>query len=99
VAVVVSFAGELWEHDGEGGWHFVSLPVPASEELRARSAHRLRGFGSLRVRATVGSTTWSTSVFPSATGAYLLPVKKQVRRAEDVEAGDVIEVTLELVDL
>ncbi|HUR15607.1 MAG TPA: DUF1905 domain-containing protein [Mycobacteriales bacterium] len=96
---VVSFSAELWEHDGEGGWHFVSLPVDDSEELRARGAHRLRGFGSLRVRATVGSTSWTTSVFPSAAGPYVLPVKKPVRRAEELEAGDLLEVHLELLDL
>lgn len=96
--MVVTFAGELWEYD-EGGWHFVSMPVMDSEDLRARTAHQRRGFGSLRVRATIGETTWSTSVFPSASGSYLLPVKKQVRRSEGLEAGDVVDVSLELVDL
>lgn len=90
------FTGELWDYDEEGGWHFVSLPIEDSEELRARTAHVRKGFGSLRVRATIGDSTWDTSIFPSASGAYLLPVKKQVRRAAGIEAGDVVEVELEL---
>lgn len=97
--MTVSFVGELWEHDGEGGWHFVSMPVGQSEELKARTVHARRGFGSLKVHATIGETSWHTSVFPSSTGAYVLPVKKPVRRAEGLEAGDVLEISLELVDL
>jgi hypothetical protein len=94
----LSFSAELWEYD-EGGWHFVSLPLADSDDLKARTAHVRKGFGSLRVRATIGDSTWETSVFPSSSGAYLLPVKKPVRRAEAIEAGDVVEVTLELRDL
>jgi hypothetical protein len=93
------FDAELWEHDGEGSWHFVSVPLELSEDIRARCAHVARGFGSLRVSARVGGTSWTTSVFPSSTGEYQLPVKKQVRRAERLEAGDVVEVALELLDL
>lgn len=96
--MVVTFTGELFEYD-EGGWHFVSMPVPDSEDLKALSGHQRRGFGSLRVRATIGSTTWTTSVFPSARGAYLLPVKKQVRRDQDLDAGCIVDVSLVLIDL
>lgn len=95
--VRVTFDAELWEHDGEAGWHFVSVPLEVSEELREQGGRR-RGFGSLRVEATVGATAWRTSVFPAASGHYLLPVKKQVRREAGVEAGDLLEVTLELLD-
>lgn len=45
------------------------------------------------------STTWTTSVFPATTGSYVLPVNKPVRRAEGLEAGDAVEVSLELLDL
>lgn len=48
-----------------------------------------RGFGSVRVEATVGGTTWRTSVFPdSRGGSYVLPVKRAVREAEDLDDGD-----------
>lgn len=89
---------ELWEHDGTGSWHFVTVPEPLSDEVRDRSGERGRSFGSLRVRATVGGTTWETSVFPGREG-YVLPVKRPVRLAEDLLAGDLVPVTLVLVDL
>lgn len=94
----MSFEAELWEHDGPGGWHFVTMPLPLTEDVRERAGEHARGFGSLRVRATVGGTTWETSVFPGKDG-YVLPVKKPVRRAEDLLAGDLVEVALELRDL
>lgn len=97
--MVATFAAELCEHDGEGSWHLVTVPAEQSEELRLRTAHLARGFGSLRVRATVGATTWATSLFPSSAGPYLLPVKEPVRRGEQLEAGDVVDVDLEPVDL
>ena len=94
------FSAELWEYAGEGSWHFVTVPPDLSEEIRARTGPR-RGVGSVRVRATIGATTWTTSVFPSKPDAFVLPVKRQVRVAEGIDDGDVVDVvdvTLTLVD-
>lgn len=97
-----TFEAELWVWDArrEEGWTFVSLPADASAEIRdlADAAPR-RGFGSVRVRVTVGGSTWTTSVFPdSARGTYALPVKKPVRTAESLAVGDVATVTVEVLD-
>jgi Domain of unknown function (DUF1905) len=44
--------------------------------------------------------TWRTSIFPdSARKAYVLPVKRAVRTAEGLAAGDTAAVTVELVEL
>ena len=92
-----AFEAELWLWDGEAAWHFLTLPGDVSDDIRAQ-AGLARGFGAVRVRVTVGSSTWSTSVFPdSRRGAYLLPVKKEVRRKEDLELGDRVRVQLELL--
>lgn len=99
--MVIEFDAELWIWDARRGdsWTFVSLPVDSSEEIRELVGGARRGFGSVRVRVTVGGTTWSTSIFPdSAQGCYVLPVKRAVRKAESLEAGDVARVSVELVD-
>lgn len=90
------FSAALWAYGGEGSWFFVSMPEDLSEELRELTAARgpRRGFGSVRVRATIGGTTFSTSVFPSKEGPYLLPVKRAVREAEGLDDGDDVEVRL-----
>lgn len=91
------FEAELWQWEGKAAWHFLSLPPELGRELREQTDGTAGGFGSLRVRVTVGGTTWETSVFPdSARGSYLLPVKKAVRRDEDLLVGDVVPVVLEL---
>ncbi|MCA2217590.1 DUF1905 domain-containing protein [Jidongwangia harbinensis] len=100
--MVVTFDAELWIWDARRGdsWTFVSLPGEVSGDIRDRAGGLRRGFGSVRVRATIGSSTWTTSIFPdSARGAYVLPVKRGIRRAESLEAGDRAAVTVELVDV
>lgn len=94
------FTAPLWRHTGADAWHFVSLPAEVSEEIEDLTGGLRRGFGSVRVRASVGTTTWSTSVFPdSARGTYLLPVKKAVRLAEHLEEDDPVRIRLRLLDL
>jgi hypothetical protein len=100
--VIVVFDAELWRWDARraDSWTFVSLPADASEEIRDLTGGSRRGFGSLRVRVTVGDSTWTTSIFPgSGSRAYVLPVKRPVRTAEALEVGDVTTVTVELLDL
>lgn len=82
-----------------GAWVFVSLPLDLSESITEVPRPPAPGFGSLRVVARIGDTTWSTSIFPEAkTGCYVLPVKKAVRAAEGVSIGDTVSVSVELVD-
>ena len=93
------FSAPLWEWGAQGGWFFVTLPEEASDDIR-EVPRMPRGFGSVRVRVTVGGTTWSTSVFPDSTqGSYVLPVKKAVRTAEGIAEGDDVDVALEVLDL
>jgi hypothetical protein len=97
---MVEFEAELWVWDARKSetWTFVSLPEDASEEIRALTAGNARGFGSLRVRASIGGSTWATSIFPgSGGGPYVLPVKKAVRKKEGIEPGDTVPVAVELV--
>jgi hypothetical protein len=99
--MIVDFDAELWQWDARRGdsWVFVSLPAEISEEIRDQSRGPRRGFGSVRVRARIGGSTWTTSIFPDSTrGCYVLPLKRAVRKAEQLDAGDVAAVSLELID-
>jgi Domain of unknown function (DUF1905) len=102
VRMVVAFDAELWLWDARRAdtWTFVSLPAKESEEIREVADQPRRGFGSVRVRVTIGGSTWRTSIFPDAqSGSYVLPVKRAVRKAESLQIGDVATVTVELIDL
>ena len=94
----VEFTSVLWEWGGRASWYFVTLDPQATEVVR-ETPRPPRGFGSVRVRATVGTTTWTTSVFPDAdSGRYVLPVKKAVRLAEQLEEDDPLTVRLEVLE-
>jgi hypothetical protein len=70
------------------------------KEFRDLAAGPRRGFGSLPVRVTVGDSRWTTSIFPDSVRAgYVLPIKRAVRTAEDLDVGDFATVTVELIDL
>lgn len=88
--------GKVWLWPGEqGAWHFVHVDTKTSETIKAKHARVRRGFGSVRVIATIGKTSWKTSIFPdSRSGTYLLPLKASVRRAEGLSEGDVVTFTL-----
>ncbi|MFJ8437209.1 DUF1905 domain-containing protein [Kitasatospora sp. NPDC094019] len=89
----------IWEARRADNWTFVGLPVEVSEEIHdLTAAGPRRGFGSLRVRVTIGASSWQTSIFPASDGAYVLPVKRAVRKAEDLDPGDSTAVTVELLD-
>jgi len=87
---------KLWLYAGPGGWHFLTLPKPLAKQIKF-AAEMKNAWGSVRVRAKIGRTAWATSLFPdSKAGSYLLPVKADVRRKEDLAAGGTVALTLEL---
>jgi hypothetical protein len=64
--------------------------------LMRRLEGMARGFGSLKVTARIGETSWQTSVFPSREAGWMLPVKAAVRKAEGIVEGDEVALTLEV---
>ena len=95
--IIVRATVWLWG-EGKGRWHFLTIPPEQAIEIRLSStaAGQRRGFGSVRVAATVNDVTWHTSIFPQKSGGYILPIKAAVRAQAGVTAGDEVEVTLEL---
>ncbi|MDQ0822275.1 hypothetical protein QFZ79_000022 [Arthrobacter sp. V4I6] len=92
-----SFRGELWHYPEEAGWHFITLPQDLAAEFRDDPAPVRKAFGSVKVSASIAGQRWSTSVFwDSKSDSYLLPVKKSVRAAAGIRAGDEVDVELEL---
>ena len=53
------------------------------------------GFGSVKVTANIGETSWKTSVFPqNKQSEWILLVSKKVMKAEDLAPGDEISVSV-----
>jgi hypothetical protein len=94
-------AGEAWlwrpSKPETASWHFLTVDGAAAADIRYAALGRTGGFGSVRVIATVGSTTWRTSLFPDKeSGGFLLPLKAEVRRREGILAGSNVVARLEV---
>lgn len=92
----IRFDAEIYEWQARRNWFFVDVPPEPSADIGDRP-RMPRGFGAVRVTATVGATTWSTSIFPSGE-VYVLPLKRAVLVAEGIGEGDAIEVRLDVHD-
>ncbi|MGC0250302.1 DUF1905 domain-containing protein [Pseudactinotalea sp. Z1748] len=89
------FEGEIWYWRGPAPFYFVTVPESISADIHAVAADVSYGWGAIPVRARIGATTWQTSMFPKG-GMYALPVKVAVRRAEQIDDGDLVSAHLEL---
>lgn len=88
---------KVWPYPGMDGWFFLIVDKKRSAELSEKYAKKKRGFGSFPVMATIGKTTWKTSIFPDKqSGTYLLPLKAKVRKAEAIAAEDMVSFTLDI---
>lgn len=92
------FEAELFPWtDDKASWVFASLRSDDAAEIR-EDAPMKGGFGSVRVVVEVGGSRWKTSIFPDkANDTYVLPIKKDVRRAEQINVGDVVRIDLEVL--
>ncbi len=101
----ITQTGPLWLWTASNGvsWHFITIngeageTIAANEAMRRLELGRKRGFRSQKVEAKIGETIWTTSCFPSDDGAWLLPVKAPVRKAEGLAEGSQVQVTLALI--
>lgn len=93
--VVLEFDGEIISWRGPAPFLFVPVPDDLSEEIRAVSRRASYGWGCIPVKATIGGTEFTTSLFPKD-GRYLVPVKVVVQRAESVGEGDTVTVKLSI---
>jgi uncharacterized protein DUF1905 len=89
----LEFSGEMWFWKGPAPWYFITVPAEECGELEAISAFVTYGWGMIPVTARIGGTGWKTSLFPKD-GRYIVPVKASVRRAEELDAGDIATIRL-----
>ena len=90
-----TLTSKLWIYPGNSGWHFLTISQKISDDIAKNYHHIKRGFGSVPVTVQIGEIIWQTSIFPDKkSAAYILPVKKPVRKAENLVAGDSVKLTL-----
>jgi hypothetical protein len=92
--MVLSFAGTTIEWRGPAPFVFVSLPPEEAETVKALARELSYGWGCIPVTVRIGGTRFTTSLMPRQ-GGYLVPIKVAVQRAERVEVGQQVDLTLD----
>lgn len=93
--MIIEFNNKIWFWRGPAPWHFVTVPVEQSLDLKAISGFVTYGWGMIPVRVRIGDTEWETALWPKD-GRYIVPIKTSVRTAEKLEVGDEVTVRLEV---
>ena len=89
----LQFSGEVWTWRGPAPFYFLTVPGDESAQLQEVARAVTYGWGMLPVRARIGATGWTTSLWPKD-GGYVLPLKVAVRRAEQIDEGDTVTARL-----
>ena len=80
-----------------GGWHYLVIKGQTAVEIRYAALGRTGGFGSIKVRATIGKTEWQTSLLPHRdSGGFIILLKAEVRRREGIAAGKRVTINLSI---
>jgi hypothetical protein len=90
------FSGLVWYWRGPAPFYFVTAPPAVSKELKAMVSMVTYGWGMIPVRAMIGNTEFTTAMFHK-NGAYVLPLKDSVRKAEGIEEDDEVAVSIEVM--
>ena len=87
------FTSKTWKHRGPGSWHFVSLPIDISTEIREILKSEEQGWGRLKATVKIGNTEWATAIwFDTKHKTYLLPFKSEIRKKENLKEEQEITV-------
>ena len=72
-------------------WHYVRIPT---EQINLFSNQF--GWGLVPISATLGLTTWQTSLLPMGDKTYFIALKASVRKKEGINVGDTIQLEYRL---
>lgn len=90
------FSAEIWYWRGPAPFYFVTVPDELCRDIHAVANEVTYGWGMIPVRVTLGASTWQTALWPKD-GRYIVPLKTAVRRAEAIDEGETVTVSLDLV--
>lgn len=88
---------KIFKWTGKGAWFFVRIEKETAENIKDNFGMYAAGWGSLPVNVMVGNSTWKTSIFPDKKETYLLPIKSQIRKAENIKEGNELNIKLEVI--
>ena len=87
--------GTVIEWRGPAPFYFLPTPQEVTNEIELFKRELSYGWGVIPAKVTVGQITITTSLIPRD-GSFFIPLKDAIRRPNQVQAGDVVSLVLEL---
>lgn len=92
-----SVTGTVLKWPSDTGWYYV--PIKETYETLGRKP---RTYGFLKIKATLGETSWETSLMPAGknkdgVSKLFIAIKASVRKAEGIQDGDRVTITYTLL--
>lgn len=89
------FTSKVWKYSGKGAWVFVTVPETLSIEIRNFFKNHEESWGRLKIEAKIGQANWKTAIwFDTKKQTYLLPLKSEIRKKENIILNSEIEVVI-----
>ena len=92
----LKFKTKVWIWDGPSAWYFVTIPVKESLVVKEKYGKFHRGWGSVPIKVIIGKSIWNTSMFWEKSGTYLLPIKKEIRKNENISNGSNVSIKIKI---
>ena len=93
--VKYEFSARPWLSSPVCGWCFVSLPMELAKEIRENLKFLEEGWGRMKITAKIGNNEWKTAIwFDTKQNTYLLPLKADIRKKENVEIDKDVEIVI-----
>lgn len=80
---------------GPSPYFFAVLPVSVGTEIAKVAPALSYGWGAIAATITTQRLEWQTAIFPKD-GTYIVPLKKAVREQLAVDAGAVLDFTVDI---
>ena len=89
------FTAKPWKFVGPNSWTFISVPTKISKEIRDNLKSEEQGWGRLKATVKIRKTEWKTAIwFDTKHNTYLLPLKAEIRRKENLEIDKKLTATI-----
>lgn len=88
---VYSTRGKVEIFPQKGGWVFIRIPKTITTKLLHRADR-----GLIPIKATVGLTSWDTSLLPMGDGTHFIALNAKVRKKENIDVDKTISISFTL---
>lgn len=89
--ISVEIAGTVKRFKGKGGWYYIPVPKKSIPENLPKNRN-----GFIPGVFTLNEATWKSSLLPMGDGSLFIALKKEVRKSENVDVGDMVKITAKI---